>query len=260
MEVIDLFDKYISGELPPSEKEVFEARLKSDKDFQSEFRLYVASIIGICREAEQDNKDFEEAMRRISKEELLSIIKHPTEDFDAFRNRVIPAASSTAYSKAYQTKADNPSRFRKWLTWQSIGIAALLGIGVIYVIIARNEANTARQNAFAVKQGALDKVDNAIYAFSGYSQGIARSGGIDISTLSDEDLKVNLPSLEANFREQTDDTDIAEYGSELAMAYIRLHERDKAKELLTELVTRFKNNSDFEEDVINWKTILSLLQ
>lgn len=240
MENIDLFDRYINGNLSDNEKNEFDERLKLDKDFSSEFRIYSAVVVGICREAEQDNKDFEEAMKRMSKEDLLVALGDRKEETQG----AIRA---------------HTSGFRK-LLWQGIGVAALLGLGVIYLVIARNEENPVQSNALAVNQEALDKVDNAIYALSDYSQGVTRSGGIDISTLSDEELIAQLPILELDFRKQTDDMDVAEYGSELAMVYIRIHERDKAKKLLTELITRFQDNGDFQGDVTNWQTILSLLK
>lgn len=241
MENIELFDRYINGDLSYRERKEFDERLKLDKEFSSEFCVYTTAVLGICREAEQDNKDFEEAMNRISKDELLSIIGERKNEKEPIKPNKAPA-------------------FKRWLLWQGMGVAALLGLGVIYVVIARNEANSVRQNALAMNQEALDKVDDAIYAFSDYSQGVSRSGGIDISKLSDEELRAKLPDLESNFREQSYDIDVVEYGSELVMSYIRLHERDKAKKLLTQLIERFQNSCDYEADLINWKTILSLLK
>lgn len=238
---IELFDKYLTGDFSSHEKKSFESRLNSDPDLLSEFRVYLSAVLGICHEAEQDNKDFEEALKHISKEELLSII-------------------GAGDKKTPPTNSDKPSSFKKWLLWQSIGVAALLGLGIVYLIIVRNEANSVKQNALAMNQEALNQVDNAIYAFSDYSHGISRSGGIDISNLSDEELQTQIATMESIFREQTDDLDIVEYGSELVMVYIRLHEREKAKQLLMDLITQFQDNSDYLDDVINWKTILSLLK
>lgn len=256
MENIDLFDKYIDGKFSPDEKKSFESRLNEDTSLLSEFRIYLTIVLGICSEGEQDNKDFGEALKRISKEELLDIIGEKKEEYNALREGM----ESTAEVARASEEPPKPSGFKKWILWQGLGVAALLGFGVIYVVIAKNEANTDRQNALAMYQESLNKVDNAIYAFSDFSQGISRAGGIEISNLSDDELNAQLPDMETTFREQTDDIDIAEYGSELVMAYIRLHERDKAKQLLTELIIRFQNNSDYENDVINWKTILSLLK
>ena len=58
MERIELFDKYISNQLSDSEKADFEARLNSDEKFASDFKVYLLTVDGICKEAKQDNLDF----------------------------------------------------------------------------------------------------------------------------------------------------------------------------------------------------------
>lgn len=74
MERIDLFDRYIKGELSEDENNKFKERLESDEDFASDFRIYSLSVIGICKEAEQDNADFGSAMKHLTKEQLFDII------------------------------------------------------------------------------------------------------------------------------------------------------------------------------------------
>ena len=74
MERIDLFDRYIKGELSEDENIKFKERLKSEEDFASDFRIYSLSVIGICKEAEQDNADFGNAMKHLTKEQLFDII------------------------------------------------------------------------------------------------------------------------------------------------------------------------------------------
>jgi len=74
MERIDLFDRYIKGELSEDENNKFKERLESDEDFASDFRIYSLSVIGICKEAEQDNADFGSAMKHLTKEQLFEII------------------------------------------------------------------------------------------------------------------------------------------------------------------------------------------
>ncbi len=74
MERIDFFDRYIKGELSEEENRKFKERLESDEDFASDFRIYSLSVIGICKEAEQDNADFGIAMKHLTKEQLFDII------------------------------------------------------------------------------------------------------------------------------------------------------------------------------------------
>ena len=53
---------------------------------------------------------------------------------------------------------------------------------------------------------------------------------------------------------------MADTGYALAMAYLRLHDRDRAKSVLAQLVARFEDNSDYADDVNKWKSILNLLK
>ncbi|MBD5339054.1 MAG: hypothetical protein HDR98_08035 [Bacteroides sp.] len=75
MERIDLFDRYIKGELSEDENIKFKERLESEEDFASDFRIYSLSVIGICKEAEQNNADFGNAMKHLTKEQLFDIIR-----------------------------------------------------------------------------------------------------------------------------------------------------------------------------------------
>lgn len=74
MERIDLFDRYIKGELSDTERSEFRTRLESDGDFASEFNVYRLTVSGIRREAHQDNLDFGIAMKNLSKEQLFDVI------------------------------------------------------------------------------------------------------------------------------------------------------------------------------------------
>ncbi len=74
MERIDLYDRYIKGELSEKEVKEFNERLKSDADFASDFQIYSMSVIGICKESEQNNTDFGLAMKHLTKEQLFEII------------------------------------------------------------------------------------------------------------------------------------------------------------------------------------------
>lgn len=74
MERIDLFDRYIKGELSENDRTAFKERLASDEDFASEFQIYSLTVAGICQEVEQDNTDFGLAMKHLTKEQLFEII------------------------------------------------------------------------------------------------------------------------------------------------------------------------------------------
>lgn len=74
MERIDLFDKYIFGQLSKEENESLEQRLATDADLASEYNTYLLCVKGIRNEVEQDNIEFCQAMKGFSREELAEII------------------------------------------------------------------------------------------------------------------------------------------------------------------------------------------
>lgn len=237
MERIELFDNYINNQLSDAQRSEFDAKLKSDEEFASDFKAYLFTVDGICREAHQDNLDFGLAMKSLSKEKLKEIIGK--------QDVALPAAAS-ADSEAEEVKP-RVVRFKPWM-WQVASIAAVVIIAFTMV--------------FNIEKNARYSVDNAIYASADINPDLARSGGepIDISAMTDDELKVKLPELASLYKSASTTDEIADYGYALAMAYLRLHDRDKAKEVLEQLVSRFNGNEGYAGDVNKWKSILNLLK
>lgn len=197
---IELFERYIEGQLTSDEKKTFDARISSDKSFKTDFRIYLFTVRGICQEAEQNNIEFGQAMKRISKEDLLRIIgrrqRRRIATFDFLRGRLAWAAS----------------------------IAAILVIGVFSV--------------FNVHKADMNRLDNIIVAYN-YIPDSNRGWETVTST--------DIPSLEEAYRSAADD-DVQikqDAGMRLAMAYLKLHDRKKAKEMLSELSLRFADDEEF---------------
>lgn len=236
MDNIDLFDKYIKGELSEKERHEFDTRLKDDKSFAADFKVYSATVAGICKEAEQDNKDFEVAMKHISKEQLREIIGKKNDN-----KAEIPIAASKV------VKTIKPNFFRTWM-WQAACWAIIIGGAAIWIVRANTNARYS--------------VDNAIYASAYVYEGQSR-GGInipDLNSLSDKELKDKLPTFMAQFNECEDSDDIYEVGYPLVMAYMRLHERDKAKEILNKMINKLSIDENYTEEVSKLKSILDILK
>lgn len=112
---------------------------------------------------------------------------------------------------------------RERMAWVA-SIAAVLIIGIFTVM--------------NVRQSGMDRVDDTIVAYN-YIPDSGR--GPESITAKD------LPSLEeAYINAPSDDIQLQEYaGMRLAMAYLRLHDRKKAKEVLSELSARFSDDEEF---------------
>ncbi|MDL2244260.1 hypothetical protein LJC54_01975 [Parabacteroides sp. OttesenSCG-928-J18] len=230
MENIELFDKYIKGELSEKECKEFDIRLNSDKEFAADFRVYSATVIGICKEAQQDNIDFGVAMKKLTKEQLREIIA--------------PRNESNQQLKVAKPKV---VRLKPWI-WQTASIAAVVVIAFTVVF------NMQKQSQYAV--------DYAIYACADINTDLTRAGGepINITTMTEEELRAKLIEINSLFQSSTTNDEIADNGYALAMAYLRLHKRDKASEILNQLVSRFNKNEDYADSVKKWKSILNLIK
>ena len=232
MERIELFDNYINNQLSDVQRSEFDARLESDKEFASDFKVYLLTVNGICREARQDNLDFGNAMKGISKEQLQQIV--------GYRKNLQPNIS-------HKETSAKESRFKPWM-WQVASIAAITVIAFTAV--------------FNIEKNAKYSVDNAIYACAEINSDLTRDGSeiLDIHSMSDDELKAKLPKLVFYYNSAETSDEIADNGFALAMAYLRLHDREKAKEVLCQLVSKFKDNPEYAGYVNQWQSILTILK
>ena len=232
MERIELFDGYINNQLSDAQRSEFDARLNSDEDFASDFKVYLLTVNGICREAQQDNLDFGKAMKDLSKEKLREIIGQGS----ITRPDKVPARDSIKVV-----------RFKPWV-WQVASIAAVVIIAFTVV--------------FNIEKNARYSVDNAIYACAEISPDLVRAGGevLDITVMTDDELKRNIPALVSNYNSSETTDEIADNGFALAMAYLRLHDRNNAKETLQQLIQEFEHNPDYAGSVSKWQSILNVLK
>lgn len=203
---IELFDRYIDGDLSADEKQAFDERIASDKAFRIDFRLYLFTLRGVCQEAEQENIEFGHAMKNISEAELMRII-----------------------GRSRQPRILRFGYMHERLAWVA-SIAAVLIVGIFTVL--------------NVRQTGMDRLDNTIVAYN-Y---IPESNRGESVIRGWEDITSNdIPTLEQAYKSApADDIQAQEdAGMRLAMAYLKVHNRTKAKDILTELSARFADDEEF---------------
>ncbi|MDE7412916.1 MAG: hypothetical protein K2N05_03875 [Muribaculaceae bacterium] len=240
---IELFDRYIDQTLTPEEKAVFEGRLGDDKQFASDFRTYLFILDGIYKEAEQEDMDFGVAMENISAQDLKklllslrcdamrtekdSLVEVPDEESvcdDSDRELTREELIEDHEYRIAQMQTIHKTRLRyKNILW--IGsVAAMFIIGIF--------------TFFTIRQTQMDRIDNLIVAYN----------YIPDSNRGWESISSNdIASLEKVYRDASDEDMQAgeEAGMRLAMAYLKIHDRDKAKALLNEMCVKFKDNPEF---------------
>lgn len=207
MERIKLFDNYILDNLIPEEKIAFESRLKLDKAFAYDFKVYLFAIKGIQKEAEQDDMEFAVALKHLSKEQLKEII-----------------------GRRSQPRVLRISYLRERLAWVA-SFAAILIIGFFTI--------------FQVQRHGQYQLYDTIVSYN-YISDYDRSEG-DINNYSDKEVKDILPQLENDYADapSNDIQKCQDAGMRLAMAYLKLHDKKKAVKTLEELAARFHDDEDF---------------
>ncbi len=246
-----LFDSYMKGLLSKPARKLFDLCLSNSEDFASNFKVYIFTVDGICREAHQDNLDFGVAMKHLTKDQLKEIVgkgKLGNEGIDSITHKSEHGKTRDIGIAAFTQSEHTKSNWCKTWGWQVASIAAVVIIAFTAVL--------------RVEKNARNSVDNAIYACAEINPDLVRAGGktIDITALSDEELKAQLPELINHYQSASNPDDVADNGYALAMAYLRLHDRDNAKVILEQLVSRFAGNADYAESVSRWKSILNLLK
>lgn len=204
MEQINLFDKYITNHLNDEEIKAFEKRLLIDKSFAEDFNIYVSIVDAIRREQEEDNIEFGHAMKNISNEDLKNIV---------------------GKKKRFYIKP--------WLFSGSIAAAV-----ITFVIIT---------SLFSIRssQHLIDEIIVTEYANNTfYSRGGENIVEINLIEISNDTLALKIPELELAYKSASTVQDLKTYGLNLALAHLKLHNRDESKKILNELINYFKDSKD----------------
>ena len=212
---IELFNLYLEDRLSENDKKEFEDRLAADKDFRTDFRVFLLTVDGIIKESRQDNIEFGTALGNIDESALLSII-------------------GKEENKSSGKKPVVASLYRN-LAWFS-SIAAIIVIGIFSVI--------------GVMQSGNDKIDNILAYYNDFAA-VGRGGAesVSLSSLSEKEIANIIPSLEKEYYASgsQDEQQQKIAGLTLAMAYLRTHQRAKAKNILNELEHRYADDEIFSE-------------
>lgn len=254
----ELFDQYIEGTMPENERAAFEKRLNDDAALRKEYLLYAAIIDGIEEEERQDCMDFAVAMKHLTSEDVAAIIRrraaveaeaacalHETYALSA----ICPTPRASAEhidSDSFEVEEPEPTvEEKKKHSGRILWIAALAAVIVVLVIFVGNMYSDYRDNEVYSKYIYYDKI---------VSRGAADD--IPIYKMSDDELAKELPSLKERYDTSTSAQDIAVNGRRLALAYLRLHERAKARDVLSEVIGKLSQPA-YSDD---WAEVVAELQ
>lgn len=275
---MQIFDNYINDQLSDNEKREFDARLKDDKSFRDDFRLYLLVLRAVCLEEQEDNMEFGFAMNAITVEQLDEIMGRKKlvsfeEDLVDQKVRfstvdeVLPDMLSTTEmidpDSSVSEVVSRPNRSRSLI---------MLNKGLRMPIsdeeeVIENRDSWLRRWTFpitsiaaavllclltvaGIHRSEMNRVDNIIVAYNYIP--VSNRGS---ETIIEQDV---ISLVEAYKSAPTDDVQAQEdAGMRLAMGYLKVHDRKKAKEVLNEMTVRF---ADDEEFVAQCRRILDQLK
>ena len=149
-------------------------------------------IDGLIKEAEQDNADFEAAMRNMSDEEFEELIYEPAyaeaEEDRASEMMAASVAADTDYLEKRRRHQPLVAKKSKWQVLRPWITSAVTAAAVVLIVLIPSV------NAM---NGKL--CDSALYASNAYITS-SRSAS-EINGLSDGQLKSKLPELEKRYKE-----------------------------------------------------------
>lgn len=236
MDNIELFDKYIAKSLSANEASEFEARLKTDKDFNQDFKIYLATVRGIYREAEQDNADFGHALKSISKEQLQRIMgpRPKVEMSEAISDKPLhreqPSEQWRGATQSGTIALRAGMLARPWVAWATSMAAMIVVVFGMGLGFQRHADIRIMDNVYAMN------ITEIPTEFRG-------AEGVDFTEMNVDELKEYLPQLEEEYADsEVGDQDNIISGLQLSMVYIKLHKMSDAKDTLKKLAADYPND------------------
>lgn len=206
MERIESFDKYISGEMSDTEVAEFKRKLSEDKDFSSDFQIYKMVVKGIVMEENDKEAELDNAFKNLSKDDLRKIVGP---------KKTIAKTSKSKAKVVYMAS---------WIT--SVAAVAVIAFSL----------------TFNIQRSARNNVDDIM--FDCYYSPVSRGGEdiVDLSKASEAEIKKQLPKIVDAYKNASDEQDISSYGINLAMVYLKIHDRDNARKVLLDVKKKCTDN------------------
>lgn len=180
----------------------FKRKLSEDKDFSSDFQIYKMVVKGIVMEENDKEAELDNAFNNLSKDDLRKIVGP---------KKTIAKTSKSKAKIVYVAS---------WIT--SVAAVAIIAFSL----------------TFNIQRSARNNVDDIM--FDCYYSPVSRGGEdiVDLSKASEAKIKKQLPKMEKVYNKATDEQDISSYGINLAMVYLKIHDRDNARKVLLDVKKR----------------------
>lgn len=206
MERIESFDKYISGEMSEAEVAEFKRKMSEDKSFSSDFQVYKMVVKGIVMEENDKEAELDNAFKNLSKDDLRKIVGP---------KKTIAKTSKSKAKIVYVAS---------WIT--SVAAVAIIAFSL----------------TFNIQRSARNNVDDIM--FDCYYSPVSRGGEdiVDLSKANEAEIKKQLPKIVDAYKNASDEQEISSYGINLAVVYLKIHDRDNARKVLLDVKSKCVGN------------------
>lgn len=184
----------------------FKRKLSEDKDFSSDFQIYKMVVKGIVMEENDKEAELDNAFKNLSKDDLRKIVGP---------KKTIAKTSKSKAKVVYMAS---------WIT--SVAAVAVIAFSL----------------TFNIQRSARNNVDDIM--FDCYYSPVSRGGEdiVDLSKASEAEIKKQLPKIVDAYKNASDEQDISSYGINLAMVYLKIHDRDNARKVLLDVKKKCTDN------------------
>lgn len=184
----------------------FKRKLSEDKDFSSDFQIYKMVVKGIVMEENDKEAELDNAFKNLSKDDLRKIVGP---------KKTIAKTSKSKAKVVYMAS---------WIT--SVAAVAVIAFSL----------------TFNIQRSARNNVDDIM--FDCYYSPVSRGGEdiVDLSKASEAEIKKQLPKIVDAYKNASDEQEISSYGINLAMVYLKIHDRDNARKVLLDVKSKCVGN------------------
>lgn len=184
----------------------FKSKISDDKELASDFLVYKSIIRGIFKEEKEKEKELDEAFKHLNKDDLRKIV-----------------GPKLVLSKSSKPKAK--------IVYMASWVASVAAVAIIAFTIT-----------FNIQRSARNSVDDIM--FDCYYTPVSRGGEevVDLSKASEAEVRTKLPSIIEAYKKASDEQEISSYGINLAMVYLKIHDRDNARKVLLDVKARCTDN------------------
>lgn len=238
-----MFDAYLDNRMSGDEKAEFEALLGSDKKLKQEFKDYKEIMFALQSSCSDADKEFEEALKGISDEDMKNIVSSKKEQ------------GTQTQLFAEEKPKGKMVPLKTVYRWVSAAAAVLLLVGVgTHLFLGRQPKNGINTDLVC---------DNVVkgYNFSTINSSRSSSNGDEneynkaINLINDNKTVQAIPILEELYKNPTNKQMRPKYSISLANAYLKNHDLKNAQRII---LNELKNAQKDENNIANLDQLLEL--